>query len=488
MLWVSSRRLACSHLGRRHLISFRRFINKFARMPLVRTQPNTQRLGWAKLPSPRRPHRKSHERFLKSVHSVNALVSMRINKTSCTVAVLLVVTILKIFVDPIEMDPAIEQHEREQESKLVDDFYSYVTQPVHGHSFGFQDHSHISRHSVSCAFRITGTRTPCSCCNGAMTFRAAENLVDGMLQQPPEPVGGHGKSTTLRVNEIPQSTVFGIINLARMFGLSSNKAALNASFGTGEDGEGSRHSNVLWGTNGLISRTLAYWRGGIMSMYRELCRLRAENCRLRAEAREEKLKRKAEEERLKEEHKAEEERLKERIKGLEERNKAVQEALKRAEEHIQTQARARARSSTIKGALEEVEASRLDGAEQRRIQQRRPRHRTVQGEPVKSAAARRSAAATDSGKLSRSTIARRRFKYLPYMLAIIKEAGPVHLPGESCPDIEKDRAGHYDYQCRVLLACLDRPMKAGLLRGLNARIERMIKYVRVYKKAIAHHQ
>jgi len=66
---------------------------------------------------------------------------MRINKTSCTVAVLLVVTILKIFVDPIEMDPAIEQHEREQESKLVDDFYSYVTQPVHGQSFGFQDHS-----------------------------------------------------------------------------------------------------------------------------------------------------------------------------------------------------------------------------------------------------------------------------------------------------------------------------------------------------------
>jgi hypothetical protein len=62
------------------------------------------------------------------------------------------------------------------------------------------------------------------------------------------------------------------------------------------------------------------------------------------------------------------------------------------------------------------------------------------------------------------------------------------LPGVSCPDIAKDRAGHYDYQCRVLLACLDRPMKAGLLRGLNARIECMIKYVRVYKRAIAHQQ
>jgi hypothetical protein len=74
------------------------------------------------------------------------------------------------------------------------------------------------------------------------------------------------------------------------------------------------------------------------------------------------------------------------------------------------------------------------------------------------------------------------------MLTIIKEAGPVHLPGESCQDIAKDRAGHFDYKCRVLIACLDRPMKAGLLRGLNARIERMIKYVRVYKKAIAHHQ
>ena len=165
----------------------------------------------------------------------------------------------------------------------------------------------------------------------------------------------------------------------------------------------------------------------------------------------------------------------------------MQEALQRAEDHLKTKARARAWSSTIRGGLEELEASR-DGAGQRRIQQRRRRHRTAQGEPVKSAAARRSAAATDSGKLSRSTIARRRFKYLPHMQRIIKEAGPVHLPGESCPDIAKDRAGHYNYKSRVLLACLDRPMKAGLLRGLDSRIERMIKYVRVYKKAIAHHQ
>ena len=143
---------------------------------------------------------------------------------------------------------------------------------------------------------------------------------------------------------------------------------------------------------GLVGRL----RAEISNLRKEVCKWQAENCRLREE------KRKAEEE-----HKAKEERLKEEIKGLEERNKAVQEALKRAEEHIQTQARARARSSTIKGALEEVEASRLDGAEQRRIQQRRPRHRTAQGEPVKSAAARRSAAATRRSGFDASRCSRR---------------------------------------------------------------------------------
>ena len=50
--------------------------------------------------------------------------------------------------------------------------------------------------------------------------------------------------------------MIGLTDLGRMFGFSTNRAAFNASFGTGENGEGSKHENVLWGTNGMVSRTL----------------------------------------------------------------------------------------------------------------------------------------------------------------------------------------------------------------------------------------
>ena len=58
-------------------------------------------------------------------------------------------------------------------------------------------------------------------------------------------------------------------NLMFASGLTTNEAALSASFGTSYDGEGSRarHANVLWGTNGLVSRTLGYWKDGIVSMF-----------------------------------------------------------------------------------------------------------------------------------------------------------------------------------------------------------------------------
>jgi hypothetical protein len=216
--------------------------------------------------------------------------------------------------------------------------------------------------------------------------------------------------------------MLGIMNLGRLFGLHRAKPVLSASFGTGNTVEDrGRQNNALWGINGVVSRTFEYWRGGIMSLYglvgrlrAEISNLREEVCKWHAMAGEEKLKRKAlkekhkaeekrlkeehkaEEERLKEEHKAEEERLKERIKGLEERNKAVQEALKRAEGHIQTQARVRARALAIKGALEEVEASRFGGAGQRRIQQRRPRHRVSRPNPLRRVAVQRLRTAGDS--------------------------------------------------------------------------------------------
>ena len=58
-----------------------------------------------------------------------------------------------------------------------------------------------------------------------------------------------------------------------MFGFGTNKAAFNAAFGTGNDGDGNRHENVLWGTNGVVLRTLAYWRVGLVSIFDHIGRL-----------------------------------------------------------------------------------------------------------------------------------------------------------------------------------------------------------------------
>jgi hypothetical protein len=234
--------------------------------------------------------------------------------TLCVLLLIVQLTLLKISFDlnqKFEMDPldstAIEQSKQEQGSKLIDDFYSYVTNPVDANSF--RNHSLATRHSESCEFRIIGTHKSCSCCAGAMTFQTADNLTNGIfLPLPPVPVGATGKTTLPKaLTDISPSTMLGIFNIMQMFGFGSNKAALNASFGTGETGEGSRHGNVLWGTNGVIPRTLRYWREGIVSMYSEIVRLRADVCTWRRIASEEKLKRKEEE--LK--RKAAEQRIKE---------------------------------------------------------------------------------------------------------------------------------------------------------------------------------
>ena len=93
-----------------------------------------------------------------------------------------------------------------------------------------------------------------------MTFTTADNLMKGIVQQPIiPPVGKVQKAGT----DITPSTMFGLDNLRESFGLCTNKAALNVSFGTCNNGEGNRLDNVLWGTNGLVSRTLAYWKNCI---------------------------------------------------------------------------------------------------------------------------------------------------------------------------------------------------------------------------------
>ena len=168
-----------------------------------------------------------------------------------------------------EIHPDVEASNAEQDGKRVDEFYQYVTGPKEEPPF--RNYSIRTRHLDSCAFRLNGPLTPCSCCVGSMTFATADNVVSGMLQQP-----GPKENITRTLAEMPRPSMFGLNNLARMFGLTTNKAAFSASFGTGDDGEGSRHANVLWGTNGLVSRTLGYWKDGIVSMFDYIGKLRSD--------------------------------------------------------------------------------------------------------------------------------------------------------------------------------------------------------------------
>ena len=102
-----------------------------------------------------------------------------------------------------------------------------------------------------------------------MTFATADNFVNGMLKQP----GDEGK-VCKNLTDMARPSMIGLSNLATMFGFGTNKAAFDAAFVTGNDGDGTRHENVLWGTNGVVRRTLAYWRDGIVSMFDHIGRLR----------------------------------------------------------------------------------------------------------------------------------------------------------------------------------------------------------------------
>ena len=102
-----------------------------------------------------------------------------------------------------------------------------------------------------------------------MTFATAGNFVNDMLKQS----GDDGKLQK-HLADVARPSMMGLGNLATMFGFGTNKAAFNAAFGTGNDSDGNRHENVLWGTNGVVRRTLAYWRDGIVSMFNHIGRLR----------------------------------------------------------------------------------------------------------------------------------------------------------------------------------------------------------------------
>ncbi len=140
--------------------------------------------------------------------------------------------------------------------------------------------------------------------------------------------------------------------------------------------------------------------------------------------------------------------------------------------------------------------------------------------------ASRAMGATDSTTLHRSTSIRRRDKTLPLLNEYVAEAGLLHLPGVECPQ-ESDTKAYNDYKAKVcvcvcararakaprarscvrarvcdtrvrsrandavgaqvILASADSSLKAGMLRTLKARIDRIVHYSSVYDADMRRH-
>ena len=79
---------------------------------------------------------------------------------------------------------------------------------------------------------------------------------------------------------VPATACWGMENCREMFGLGSDKAALSAAF---EAGTNDNKGNLLFGSSGIISRTLDHWRELLDDAFKLIESLRAELIKSRDE-------------------------------------------------------------------------------------------------------------------------------------------------------------------------------------------------------------
>ena len=170
----------------------------------------------------------------------------------------------------------------ESEFQRLQSIREYLYQPVNSNALPYRriGHLHVtSGHADHCQFRVQGRATPCSCCHGSFTFGQANNFIETLFIQPAAELREKFVST---IAKIPESAGIGLANIDAMFSLGGAKAVVTSSFGTGNGSDG-RHSNVLFGTNGVISRTLTHWESVIRDLFDLVDQLRAELFRMREE-------------------------------------------------------------------------------------------------------------------------------------------------------------------------------------------------------------
>jgi hypothetical protein len=118
-------------------------------------------------------------------------------------------------------------------------------------------------HDDDCRLKNSQTRMPCSCCKGALTFDEArfvkEKLTDGRAEPNTKPRKFEG---------VPATTCWGIENYRELFGLRSDKDALSAAFEAGTD---NNKRYFLFGSSGIVSRTLDHWRDLLEDAFKPGC-------------------------------------------------------------------------------------------------------------------------------------------------------------------------------------------------------------------------
>ena len=139
----------------------------------------------------------------------------------------------------------------------------------------FQRPFDTAQHDANCGLKNERTRMPCSCCKGALTFDEVHHVKDKLTGQLAEP---NEKERTFK--GVPASVCWGIENCRELFGCGNDKDALSAAF---EAGTGDNKNNLLFGSSGVVSRTLDHWREMLDDAYKLIESLRAELFKSRAE-------------------------------------------------------------------------------------------------------------------------------------------------------------------------------------------------------------
>ena len=248
---------------------------------------------------------------------------------------------------------------------------------------------------------------------------------------------------------VPATACHGIENFKETFGLGNDKEAISAAFEAGTDGN---QGNLLFGSSGIVTRTLDHWKDLLDEAFKLIESLRAELFKSRAET----------QKALAEKEKAESERLHAALKldgvlaELEaERNASKARAKVRREREVSDAFAEVDRAHRMRSAAKGI-ATKLHSLSPGKTPLERLKARRTPFNPTgltrerarRERCASRAKGATDSTALHRSTSMRRRDKTLPLLNEYVAEAGPLHLPGVECPP-ESDTKAYNDYKAKV---------------------------------------